>query len=57
MKKKKEILYIHKANGIKRCVGGRSELLFAFRDYWGKSCHQNIDDAIKGFLRTKKGKQ
>lgn len=38
-------------------VSGRSELLFAFRDYWKKSKHQNIEDAIKGFMKTKKGKQ
>lgn len=38
-------------------VSWRSELLFAFRDYWRKSAHRNIDEAIKGFLRTKKGKQ
>lgn len=38
-------------------VSERSELLFSFRDYWKKSNHQNIDEAIKGFLLTKKGKQ
>lgn len=46
-----------KNNFVKPVVSGRSELLFAFRDYWKKSKHQNIDEAIKGFLRTKKGKQ
>lgn len=46
-----------KNNFVKPAVSWRSELLFAFRDYWSESNHQNIEDAIKGFLRTKKGKQ
>ena len=44
-------------NFVQPDVSGRSELLFAFRDYWKKSKHQTINDAIKGFMKTKKGKQ
>lgn len=40
-----------------KMAGEKSKLLFAFRDYWQKSSHQNINEAIKGFLRTKKSKQ
>lgn len=32
-------------------------VLNTFKVYWKNSSNQNIDDAIKNFLRTKKGKQ
>ncbi len=32
------------------------EVLIDFKNYWKKSSHNNVDDAIKGFLKTKKGK-
>lgn len=31
----------------------QKDFLIAFSNYWKKSNHQNIDEAISGFLKTK----